>query len=412
MTKSRWRWWLLLALPSVVVSGCGHTAATKVERAPTRPEAADALADAGRLIRLGPANYDRALDRLDSATQSDGKLWEAFYDRGWIELKRHRGEEAVDALEHALKLAPARSEVALALAEAYLDAGRAADAAHLLASWIANHPDAPAATRIELGRAQRLGGKLDDAIESLRQVLRITPRSAEALNELGLTYRAKQQLELAELVLHRAVDALGPCAGVADKTGASPKPDKGKSCDELARVAAETWNDLGLVALTRRRDQEAFAHFDQAARLDPSLTAARRNKAAVYLDCGDYARAATELKQVTHNDPRDIDAWVALGVAERGQGQLKRAQAAYESALEIDPAAADALYDLGVLFLYFDMQPGVASAKLTLFLRVAPKTHPHRPDAESRVHELAPKAPVAPQSTPAAASSPAKRGGS
>ncbi len=403
------RWIMAGALAGSV--GCGHTAATHVERAPTRPEAADALADAGRLIRLGPANYDRAIDRLDAAIAADPKLWEALYDRGWIGLSRHRGDEAVSVLERAVKLAPTRFEVTLALAQAYVDSGRASDGAHLLSSWVAAHPDAPPAARIELGRAQRIGGKLDDAVESLRQVLRLTPRSAEALNELGLTYRAKQQLELAELVLQRAIEALGPCANDKTDKSAAAGP-KGKSCDELSRVAAETWNDLGLVALTRRHDQEAFSHFDQAARLDPTLSAARRNKAAVYLDCGDYARAAGELSRVTRSDPHDVDAWIALGVAERGQGQLKRARAAFEAALQIDPTAPDALFDLAILYMDFDKQPAEAANKLAEFLRVAPKNHPRRPDAESRARELAPKAPPASQSTSAPAAAPAKRGGS
>ena len=81
----------------------------------------------------------------------------------------------------------------------------------------------------------------------------------------------------------------------------------------------------------------------------------------VYLDCGDYARAAEELRAVTHADPTDVEAWMALGVAERGAGKLDaRRSSAYEKALAADPngpGAADALYNLGVLHMDFKKEP-------------------------------------------------------
>ena len=158
--------------------------------------------------------------------------------------------------------------------------------------------------------------------------------------------------------------------------------------DDKSKAAADTWNNLGLVALARRRDQEAFAHFDQATKLDPGLTVARRNKAAVYLDCGDYARAAEELKHLTRSDETDIDAWVALGVAERGQANLEGAARAFEKALEVDPNAADALYDFAVLEMDFKKEPARARTRLESFLKAAPSGHPKRADAEARMKEL------------------------
>ena len=134
------------------------------------------------------------------------------------------------------------------------------------------------------------------------------------------------------------------------------------------------YNDLGLVALARRRDQEAFADFDAASRIDPSFTVARRNKAMVYLDCGDYARAADELRAVTRADPTDVDAWDALGVAERGQGSFDGAERAYEKALAAEstaPAAADALFNLAVLYMDFKKQPDKARARLDEYLKDA-----------------------------------------
>jgi tetratricopeptide (TPR) repeat protein len=361
-------------------SGCGPrlpeaTAEPKLPAA--KPEAIDALKDAARLVRLGAANYDRALERLHAALELDPGLWEAWYDIGWISLEQHRAGDAAAALEKVLAILPSHVPSVQALGDAYVQLGRPADAATLYRLWLERRPNDPkgAPLRVALGGALRRAGKLDDAIEVLRTSLRQQPRSTAALNELGLVYQARGQLELADLVLHRALDV-----------------------DEKSKAAAATWNNLGLVSLARRRDQEAFAHFDQAARLDPQLTVARRNKAIVYLDCGDYARAVEELKSVTRADDQDEEAWIALGVAERGRGKIEEAQRAYDHALEIDPEAPDALYDLGVLYMDFKKDPQRAYKRLTEFVKAAPASHGKRADAEARIKELAPKVAPPPQS--------------
>ncbi len=365
-----------VVLLGLLLAGCGasHKGAEEPKLPAAKPEAVDALKDAGRSVRLGAANYERALERIRAAEQLDPNLWEAFYDEGWILLKLRNPAEAIAPLEKALGILPTNAATVQALGEAYLSANRAADAAKIYRAWLErpkskddSHVDQ---IRVALGAAYRRAGKLDEAIDALQKALRSAPRQAMAgaLDQLGLVYKAKGQLELADLVLHRALEI-----------------------DDKSKAAAEIWNNLGLVALERRRDQEAFAHFEQAAKLDPSLTVARRNKAAVYLDCGDYTRAVEELKHVTHTDPDDVDAWIALGVAERGAVNLQNAEHAFQKALELDPDSADALYDLGVLEMDFEKQPGRARVELEKFAKAAPQGHPKRADAESRLKELAKK---------------------
>jgi tetratricopeptide (TPR) repeat protein len=356
-----------------LVVGCGPAAkqAEIPKLPPAKPEAVEALKDAARLVRLGPGNLERALDRLKDAVTIDPQLWEAWYDAGWIELGRHHTDEAIAALEKAQSILPSHAPTAEALAQAYVQAGRAADAVKVLRAFLDKQPSAKEANavRVQLANALRRYNKLDEATEVLRTVLRAEPRSAPALSALGMVYEARGQHDLADLVLHRALDI-----------------------DKESKAAADVYNNLGLVALARRRDQEAFADFDQASRLDPSLTVARRNKAIVYLDCGDYARASEELHAVTKADPTDVEAWNALGVAERGQGKFDAAQKAYEKALAADPngpGAADALFNLAVLQMDFKKDAAKAKARLDEYLKIAGASHPRRADAEARARELA-----------------------
>jgi tetratricopeptide (TPR) repeat protein len=377
------------AIVVLVASGCGGVAkrAEIPKLPPAKPEAVDALKDAARLVRLGPGNLERALERLKDAVEIDPQLWEAWYDAGFIELSRHHTDEAIAALEKARSILPTHAPTALALGQAYMQANRPGDAIKTLRAFLDKQPNAKQANsvRVQLANAERRANKLDDATESLRAVLRAEPRSAPALSALGMVYEARGQHELADLVLHRALDI-----------------------DKDSKAAADVYNNLGLVALARRRDQEAFADFDSASRVDPSLTVARRNKAMVYLDCGDYARAAEELRAVTHADPSDVEAWNALGVAERGQGRFDAAQRAYEKALATEPTgpgAADALFNLAVLQMDFKKDPQKARARLEEYLKVAGPGHPRRADAEARARELAKQLPAAAQSKPEGSSS-------
>jgi tetratricopeptide (TPR) repeat protein len=334
-----------------------------------KPDAVEALKDAARSVRLGPANYERALERLKSAQQLDPNLWEAFYDEGWLLMKLRRADDAVAPLERAAAIYAGNPQIVELLGEAYIGAGKFGDAASAYRRFIDRSPkEATERIRVGLGAALRRAGKLDDALEALQRALRQAPRSAAALNQLGLVYRDKGQHELAELVLKKALDIDDP------------------------KTKATTHNNLGLVSLARRRDQEAFAHFDQAVKLDPSLTVARRNKAVVWLDCGDYARAAEELKSITKADATDLDAWIALGVAERGRGNFEAAARAYERALELDSEAADALFDLAILHLDFKKDERKAREELDGFLKAAPTSHPKRQEAEARLKELAARA--------------------
>jgi len=360
-----------------VLSGCGPSLKDNVARLPpAKSEAVHELEAGVRQIKLGPQSYARALERLEAARQIDPNLWEAWYDTGWVLQEMRQLEKAAEAYEKALAINAAHAPSVAALGAAYLGLRRPGDAARVYRRFLdGNKAVAPAverSLRIQLASALRQSGKGDDAIAELRNVLRGDGRNASALAGLGLVYESKGQHELAELVIRRALE-------VVDK--------------DRPQVAAAAWNDLGLVLLSLRRDQEAFAAFDKAAALDPQLAEARYNRAAVYLDCGDYGSAAKELARLTEAQAGNVEAWVALGVAQRGLGKLDEARRAYEQALAVDPNDPSALYNEGVLLMDFKKDPAEARGYFTRFIHAADSSHPKRPDAEARLKDLTKNAP-------------------
>lgn len=64
----------------------------------------------------------------------------------------------------------------------------------------------------------------------------------------------------------------------------------------------------------------------------PAMTQAR-----AAIDKGDWPGAEGTLRKVVADEPRNADAWNWLGFAQRKQGNLDAAFAAYAKALELDP---------------------------------------------------------------------------
>jgi Flp pilus assembly protein TadD len=261
-------------------------------------------------------------------------------------LRAHRAGEAVTLLERQLRGADANGD----------DAGEASST---------GSADARAATeelRLFYVQALREAGKTSRALEEVEKVLVQSGRSGRAFNALGLVYYRMEKPALAETALRRAA--------------------------ELDPKSAEIWNNLGLVALARGHDHDAFAAFDKAVALDDGFLAARLNKAAVLLDCGDYAHALPELEAAAKAHPDDVDVLVALGVAKRGLGKPEEAREAYEGALALAPESPAAHFNLGVLFMDFLPDKKKAREHLRLYRKVAPSADARQKEAESRLKEL------------------------
>jgi len=88
---------------------------------------------------------------------------------------------------------------------------------------------------------------------------------------------------------------------------------------------------------------------------DPGVRAAAQKNAlryAVALEAAGRAEEAVTLyRKLLEDDPRSVLLWTDLGNAEAGRGEAALAEAAYQRALELDPANADALNNLAWLLL-------------------------------------------------------------
>jgi tetratricopeptide (TPR) repeat protein len=350
--------------------GGGGTGPKAAKLDPVKPAAVREFEAAMRAIRLGgPDADDTAKARLKHALEIDGSIWEAWHDLGIIAWDDGDDDAAIDAFNKALAIHPGHLPTLLARAEANRRAGhrKEARADYETAIKTADEDDpnrGAAATR--LASLLRDTGDYDDAVEVIRDQVRQSGANAKIYTELGMIYIAQRRLELAQLVLAKAL--------------------------ELDAKDPAVENALAILALRQGKAQEAFERFDAAVSLDPAFADARFNKASVLLDAGDYQRAKVELSAIIEKKADDYQALVALGVAQRGLKDFPAAKTTWEHVIKEAPkksgSRADAMFDIALLDIDFLNDAVAGKAALERYLQEAPTGHPKRQAAEEKRKEL------------------------
>jgi len=354
------------------VAGTGPS--SKHQRDPIKPEARRDFEAAMRAIRLGgPEADETARARLHEAVKVDPSIWEAWYDLGAIAWREGDDDEAIDDYGKALAIDRNHTTILLARAEAHRRAGHKKEARsdYETAMKMMDEDDPgrrDAAAR--LASLLRDTGDFDDAVEVLRDTVRTSGTNAKIYTELGQLYIAQKRLELAQLVLSKAL--------------------------ELDAKDPAIYNALAMLAQKQGKAQDAFNLYDQAVALDATYIDARFNKASVLLDAGDYARAKVELSAIVERKPDDYQALVALGVAHRGLKENPEAKKVWQRVIKEAPkhstVRADAMWNLAELGLEYSGEDAAAQAAgktdLERYLQEAPASHTKRQEAENKCKEV------------------------
>lgn len=188
-------------------------------------------------------------------------------------------------------------------------------------------------------------GKLAEARDKLREVIKLDPKFTLGYLALGVTLRRMGDFEgsvdacskgLAidpqdsELYLRRgiawfhlglygiALEDFEDAAGIAYD---DPRP--------------ELWRGLTLVEL--RRPLEAINAYASSIRRDRGYMLAYLNRGLAYLRTDEPRKAEYDFNQAIRHDPDDVRAWFNRGVAQAQQGKFAEAVNSYAEALKRDP---------------------------------------------------------------------------
>jgi Flp pilus assembly protein TadD len=213
----------------------------------------------------------------------------------------------------------------------------------------------PLATAVALHQS----GRLKEAEDAYRGVLRDNPRNPEALHLLGLlAYQSGDNRTGVDLI-RRAIGIRRGRAvyhfnlGVALTAAGDPAgAEKAyRRCLALAPDRAEALNNLGLLLQERGELEDATSAFRNALALDPQNAEAHTNLGRALQELGRAEAALVSFERALALDPRLPEAHFGCGRSLEQQGRWAAAEAAYRAALEVRPGFHEAENNLAATLL-------------------------------------------------------------
>lgn len=116
--------------------------------------------------------------------------------------------------------------------------------------------------------------------------------------------------------------------------------------------SAALYNINGLLILQQDDQVNALKSFKEATRVEPNHSEANLNIGFISIGFRDYAQAEKSFQIALKNSlyKKNIEAHIALGVAQRGLKKLKAAEKSYNTASKINSKDPRPYYNLGILY--------------------------------------------------------------
>ncbi|WP_454647746.1 O-linked N-acetylglucosamine transferase family protein [Bradyrhizobium liaoningense] len=217
-----------------------------------------------------------------------------------------------------------QADAVMSFAVEALGQGRLAEAEELCREILKEVPDHFHATHL-LGLRAFDGGRLDEAEFLLERAIALDPRSPDAHGNLGAVYFALQKFQAARACQEKAI-ALKPNCPI-------------------------TLTNLGNTLLHIGLGEEAIGLHDRAIRLKPDYADAFCNRGMAELMTGKFERAKESFDRALSLQPRHAEAIAGKGMVSLELRHFNEAAAAFDAALAIKPGAPRILLQRGRLNL-------------------------------------------------------------
>lgn len=131
---------------------------------------------------------------------------------------------------------------------------------------------------------------------------------------------------------------------------------KAKFNEENSQEEMQTLLKQGAQFLQRGQAQQAVTVLEKAQELDEANSDVALNLSGAYILTKKFKRAVGILEPLSAQEPGNAMVWTNLGAAYLGNpilardGEHEKAIAAFENAIEINPAAPHVAYNLGLIY--------------------------------------------------------------
>lgn len=178
----------------------------------------------------------------------------------------------------------------------------------------------------------------DKAERDLQTVLAVDSGNRLAYENLARLYydrgrlKDKSYLLLADLVIYQANQVL-------------------RKFDENFK-SPDLYNLKGLIYMERDNQVDALRSFKAAAEVNPKHSDANMNIAMISIRFRDYKQAeeSIQIAMKAGRQKKNVEAYIGLGVAQRGLRKYKESEQAFKKATELDGKDPRPLYNLGILY--------------------------------------------------------------
>jgi tetratricopeptide (TPR) repeat protein len=224
----------------------------------------------------------------------------------------------------------------------------------------------------------QLEGKIDDAIQQYMQAIQLDPNMGRAYGGLAVAFRNRNDLAKADVYYRQALSHMDSMTE-REKLRTrgtyyvfSGNPDK--AIEELTELISKYPADnagvanLAVAYFSKRDMRTALEMGRRAVAIYPSNVAQRNNVALYALYAGDFETATREAREVLKLNDRFGKAYLALALAEIGQGRPDAAIDIYGQLAKLDDFnAARAAIGIADARLY----QGQAGGAITALLKAA-----------------------------------------
>jgi tetratricopeptide (TPR) repeat protein len=275
-------------------------------------------------VAVGEHKYDECQAMINTILARDSFNYEAISTSGVIALVQHDGAKALSAfqqLDNDYRNVP---EVKYNLARAYLMNNENQKAVAILTDLVSKYPDFTTAVLL-LANLDKDSGRSGESAALLSQSLKNHPDDVQTQLALAKIYLDEKQ----------PARALEMYQQMAQKFPTDP---------EIQRLMGAAYAEQGDLT-------QACAAWEKSLEISPGQLATLKQLNRLDMIEKRYAGAHQRLDRVVADNPKAAEPWILQGDIYQSEGQTNQAEAAYDKAIDLNPALPDAYLSLAGLYV-------------------------------------------------------------